>query len=1237
MSVGIAKSQQRKINLPDWEGMLAEEEEQQQTQQSGTTASGGGGTTIYQPVHPQSMDSQEIQEMYQHSGMKYHPIWFSRDQGWNGQTYDAAKSYCASQGKLVICPYDAICPAGPNMMPMGGKKAGADPDGSSWAPFGDVDNAWAQIGIGENWCEALDGAPQWGVNDGEGVTRYVACCRVTTDDDEDTDFGATAANDNNPSIGDPVHVQEEFGSQMYVEKQYNGQWFDRTSGWEGTTYINAMSFCASQGKMVVCPYEGYCPEGENSVPFGGVKVGFDGEQEQWAPIGNKYDEWVQIGPVNMCMMATDIQEDKPAWEYTEEGSQIITQHVMCCPVVGGNGDGGSAPAPTTVVNNEAQQAPAPSAVTSGEAKQAQFDWAAEAYEPLWFDRSNGWLGTNYGEAINFCQQQQGKTICPFEAYCPMTKAPESVPFGGVKSEYSWAPIDDAENWWVQVSGADTCQLYNEMNGGPPSWGMVGKNELETRYVMCCKRPDAGMGDADYYHSSMSDQTETLPKVVIDKDECQDHPTAVITTDGKTCENFIAHVGRVPLHNVRCSHESPVKDENGATLLVKDVCRLSCGECGNVWPNGPAATTSDETVEVVEENDALAEAGAKFKVSRYDRDTGWHGSSYYEALKFCGARGATVCPYEAYCPQGPGKAIVGGMEASSQWVPFINVANGWIQIGPEDTCMPYNSLNPFPPEWGLTGQNNAETSHIMCCETDDNWMPADQIANVVVSSAPSQIDKISMDMFKPIWYGRKHGWQGGTHQDAAKFCNNIGDMEVCPFMAVCPDGETLLNDMSPFPGEQWAPLSDGDWALIGSAGSKVCGQYNTLTGQPSTDVDGMEADKKQHIMCCAKSIEDTDTQNMDEVIKASMAPTWYGKSDGWNGGSHSDAIDYCQKNGGGQNLCPYVGYCPYGEGNQPFPGHPVDFNTERMQWSPWVEGTGKGWVLISQKYQNSATTCMTYRDLEGGTPPWDESGNSNLFAEAKKYILCCNTGEGPQANPQSPILLPTPTNPPTPKPSSLPTPKPTLPPQDVKWYPMDSAGEKECVQGSGYSPYLLSQGWTYETEIDCCNAWSLPCSIKEMMWYPSELNGEQVCVQGNEFSSFMVTSGWLYTTEQQCCIAMSLDCAPVQPKWYPTVVAGEKACTFGVDVPPSPSLQFDSKGECCAAFPLACPTTTTTTTRPAVTAPPCTPMGGKGCHWWPKVVSLDEGIKCIYSSNWPIEAADHLFSDYDSCYCEYFDC
>eukprot|EP00984_Skeletonema_dohrnii_P036007 scaffold36518_cov244-Skeletonema_dohrnii-CCMP3373.AAC.1 len=86
--------------------------------------------------------------------------------------------------------------------------------------------------------------------------------------------------------------------------------------------------------------------------------------------------------------------------------------------------------------------------------------------------------------------------------------------------------------------------------------------------------------------------------------------------------------------------------------------------------------------------------------------------------------------------------------------------------------------------------------------------------------------------------------------------------------------------------------------------------------------------------------------------------------------------------------------------------------------------------------------------------------------------------------------------------------------------------------------------------------------------------------------------------------MNLDCSPPPKKWYPTVVAGVKACVFGEDVPSSLNLQFDSKGECCAAYPLACPTTTTstttTTTRPAVVNPKdCQPSSeGKECYWWP---------------------------------------
>jgi len=32
--------------------------------------------------------------------------------------------------------------------------------------------------------------------------------------------------------------------------------------------------------------------------------------------------------------------------------------------------------------------------------------AAESYHPTWYDRSHGWVGTTYSEAIDFCSSQQ---------------------------------------------------------------------------------------------------------------------------------------------------------------------------------------------------------------------------------------------------------------------------------------------------------------------------------------------------------------------------------------------------------------------------------------------------------------------------------------------------------------------------------------------------------------------------------------------------------------------------------------------------------------------------------------------------------------------------------------------------------------------------------------------------------------------------------------------------------------
>lgn len=109
------------------------------------------------------------------------------------------------------------------------------------------------------------------------------------------------------------------------------------------------------------------------------------------------------------------------------------------------------------------------------------------------------------------------------------------------------------------------------------------------------------------------------------------------------------------------------------------------------------------------------------------------------------------------------------------------------------------------------------------------------------------------------------------------------------------------------------------------------------------------------------------------------------SHGYEGGSHADAMAFCESFGN-RKLCPYTGYCPHGPGQPVMGGHAADFNTEGEQWAP-VYGQNKNhWVMIGMKYQNKATTCMTSEELEGEMPAW---GMTKENAQLKKYILCCS--------------------------------------------------------------------------------------------------------------------------------------------------------------------------------------------------------------------------------------------------------
>jgi hypothetical protein len=127
--------------------------------------------------------------------------------------------------------------------------------------------------------------------------------------------------------------------------------------------------------------------------------------------------------------------------------------------------------------------------------------------------------------------------------------------------------------------------------------------------------------------------------------------------------------------------------------------------------------------------------------------------------------------------------------------------------------------------------------------------------------------------------------------------------------------------------------------------------------------------------------------------------WLSSAEGWNGGSYTDAISFCDSVRG-KKLCPYSVICPNGPGHAVMGGvHALEFKVDGEQYAP-ILGEENHWVMVGNytKHANdegvtdegdaSGTTtskCMTHRQLEGKNPDWGLNGDRS---EVKRHIMCC---------------------------------------------------------------------------------------------------------------------------------------------------------------------------------------------------------------------------------------------------------
>ena len=389
---------------------------------------------------------------------------------------------------------------------------------------------------------------------------------------------------------------------------------------------------------------------------------------------------------------------------------------------------------------------------------------------------------------------------------------------------------------------------------------------------------------------------------------------------------------------------------------------------------------------------------------------------------------------------------GGYREGANWALVYDAPNEWVQVGKDDSCELYSSVYGSPPQWGLTGEDNEDiTRNIMCChEPADQQNKNENAENTDPESTGFSTSKAELttkeqevlDLLHPLWFGRREGYLGTTHEEARKFCKSIGDMQLCPSVAYCPNGGPDSGDGEPplflrldaFKGEQWAPSDDSNsWVLVGELNDDhrtTCSTYEEMNRgeQPEWGLDGTSTELKQRVLCCAGSHKVEEIQfgvdvenpadpapkeqnndavaasdngqvttavatkapvNMELLMMNKMKPLWLSPYEGWEGGSHEDALNFCE-GVRGKKLCPYAAYCPNGAGQPVMGKHKVDFSKEGEQWAP-VFGKDNHWIMIGQKDGDSTTTCKSHIQLEGRAPAW---GLTSENSDKKLHIACC---------------------------------------------------------------------------------------------------------------------------------------------------------------------------------------------------------------------------------------------------------
>ena len=460
------------------------------------------------------------------------------------------------------------------------------------------------------------------------------------------------------SLPTEIYTDERQDMFYLIEEAYIPIWFDRESGWNGSTHAEAMEFCKSVDDsslvFVPCPHNVYCPGDQTKLLFNEEME----EADSWAPV-LETNKWVQVGSGGRACESVEMYE---RW------SEKLTRHIMCClekpldmSVGSTNNDGGvqvppnvkdeggdsnvDDPIPPPPISSSSVSNNNVSGGTVGmnklsnnsEIPEEHFDFEGSVINelnPVWYG-TDEWISGSYEDASHFCNFKS-KELCPYAAYCPY--GPGNHPIGGWAAnkdfEEQWAPIKSKwpkANLWVLI-GAQNDNPFSQCNvEDSPSFGFD-KSEPELKlHIMCC--------------------------------------------DKKRSE---------PISSETSSTAKPVEENIDIAPSDNDPVWYSSNDG---WDGGGHET-------------ALLYCLSKEKT-------------------LCPVE--TYCPSGPKRPPLPGHGELGLGEDFEQWAPASDKENYWIMVGlyamDETTqCQDQDEIIGGYPSWGLDETYSEHKRHILCCSS-----------------------------------------------------------------------------------------------------------------------------------------------------------------------------------------------------------------------------------------------------------------------------------------------------------------------------------------------------------------------------------------------------------------------------------------------------------------------------------------------------------------------------------------